>query len=86
MRGKTYHRIFPTDRADHPAHWFLYDSAARSRKAVQQHIPQALVHGVRLDLEEGNALFRLYKSFADFRRDESLAYMELSLGDPDNVV
>ena len=84
VQGKTYHRLFPTDRADHPAHWFLYDSSARSHKAAQQHIPEVIVDDVRFDLAENNPLFHYYKSFADFRRDETHAYMELRIQDAGN--
>jgi hypothetical protein len=62
MQGKTYHHMIPTERADHPAHWFLYDATARSRK-------------------ENNSLYHAYRSFADYRREEPHAYMELELAD-----
>lgn len=37
-QGKMYHRMFPTERADHPTHWFLCNATARSQKAAQQHV------------------------------------------------
>jgi hypothetical protein len=33
IEGRTYHRIFPTLRTNHPAHWFLYDPQARWQSA-----------------------------------------------------
>jgi hypothetical protein len=81
MQGKTYHRMFPTERADHPAHWFLYDATARSQKAAQQHVPQIMLECVRFDIEENNPLYHAYRSFADYRREEQHAYMELELAD-----
>jgi hypothetical protein len=72
----------PTKRPDHPAHWFLYDAAARGPKAQGNHIPSCLMEDVRLDLEEYNHLYHAYEPFAQFEPDTEEAHIELDLANP----
>ena len=78
MQGRTYHRIFPTLRTDHPTHWFLYDAAARDARVLARNIPHRISDAVRQDIEQYNPLLRHFRTFSRFRRDRDDVYLELA--------
>jgi len=78
LSGRTYHRVFPTLRPNHPAHWFLYDAQAALDRAASTNIPLAIVNGVRQDLFSVNRLVSTYRNFAQFSPQSPTAYIELA--------
>lgn len=78
MSGRTYHRIFPTSRPNHPAHWFLHDPSAGDVNANAHRLPLPIVENIRQDLLEFNPLFQIYQSFAAFEPTTPNAYLELA--------
>ncbi|KAF8290485.1 hypothetical protein DL93DRAFT_2092057, partial [Clavulina sp. PMI_390] len=82
MRGYTYHRLFPTDYEQQPAHWFLYDAAALTATARNRQVPLYMVDNVRTDLRNHNYLYHAYERFATYEPGQTQAHMELSLADP----
>ncbi|KAF9504877.1 hypothetical protein BS47DRAFT_1334516, partial [Hydnum rufescens UP504] len=78
MSGRTYHRMFPTERPEHPTHWFLYDPAGQARAAQNHHVPISMVDAVRLDIQQYNPLLRSYTNFTMFHPAVEHAYIELT--------
>jgi len=70
--------LFPTDRPNHPAHWFLYDANARRDQASAVHVPPSFLQAVADDLNAVNPLLSWYDGFAQFTPDAPFAYIELA--------
>jgi hypothetical protein len=54
ITGRTYHLLCNTEIADHSIHWFLYDEALRSAKAIQFSVHATVVQAVKDDLSHVN--------------------------------
>lgn len=77
VTGRTYHRIFPTDRPDHPAHWFLHDPLGAEATAARQSLPRGILASVRSDIQSVNPLYQIYRGFRDYEPNAPEAYIAL---------
>ena len=64
MHGKTYHRTLDIAHGEHPMRWFLYDEQERTRRAVEQKIPQNLCNTIQETLLQYNPYIENYCSLA----------------------
>jgi len=61
LGGRTYHRMLPLGRENHPVHWLLYDGQARLANAAEQEVPPEMVNHVLEVLTRVNPYINIFR-------------------------